>query len=273
MRALTSSINVASIWVVLTLAFCGCEPPPDPYAEHLREQRNKAIKQLEQRAERDKTLDILCWDFGNQLDKPLTAKKWATSHRGLDVLAMSGSDLARLKQAADMTEVVNSLERGWPAVAGSNEPDESGTQPSHYTVLNANGFRFDGVATTPIEGWRPGPGETGRVDPPIIVRLSVRYTAHEFILVYLTECQAVSDSQWAALSAWLDQQTSPAIVFGKFDAGRLNHTKLATVDPDRLVISKSIEAWRFEIEDLESPLGGESRPYMIRCKEILPVDK
>ncbi len=52
----------------------GCEPRSDPYAEHLLEQRNKAIKQLEQKAQRDKSFDLLCWDISPHMDKPNTVK-------------------------------------------------------------------------------------------------------------------------------------------------------------------------------------------------------
>lgn len=252
---------------LLAIASAGCEPRRDPYAEHLLEQRNKAIKQLEQKAERDKSLDILCWDISDTPDKPMAIKKWATSHKGLDVLALSGPDLVKLKQAADMAEVINSLDRGWPVVTSTNESADAAALGQYY-VLNANGYRFDGVLTDAIEDWAPTADAAGRVDPPSILHLQVRYTKHEVILVYLTNCDAVTDQQFSALSTWINEQSIPVIVFGQFDAARLNNSSLVAIDAQRLAVSKTIEAWRFSIEELQSPLGGSAKPYMIRCQEI-----
>lgn len=263
---------------MISLAFAGCEPTRDPYAEHLLEQRNKAIKQLEQRAARDKSLDILCWDLTEHINKPNTIKKWATSQQGLDLLAFSGPNLSKLKQAADMAEVINSLERGWPVVTSTNEMTQEpqgltdepapGSDISQYYVMNANGYRFDGVLADPIEKWTPEKDEPGRVDPPSILHLQVRYTPHEVILVYLTHCDQVSDRQLTMLSHWIDEQSVPVIVFGQFDSSRLKNASLVTIDPARLAVSKSIESWQFSIEELKSPLGGSEPPFMIRCKEM-----
>ncbi len=253
---------------LLTIALSGCEPRRDPYAEHLLEQRNKAIKQLEQKAQRDKSLDVLCWDISDTPQKPNAIKQWATSHKGLDVLALAGSNLEKLKQAADMAEVVNSLDRGWPVVTSTNEPSDDPTSLDKYYVMNANGYRFDGVMTDPIQDWGPATDAPGRFDPPSTLHLQVRYTKYEFILVYLTNCETVTDQQYAALSKWIDTQSIPVIVFGQFDASRLKHPELVTIDPQRLVVSQSIEGWQFSLEDLQSPLGGSSPPYMIRCQEM-----
>ncbi len=126
-----------AVWAasLLAVSLAGCQPPRDDYAEFLLEQRNKAIQQLERKAERDKTLDILCWDISSHMNKANTVKKWATSHKGLDVLALSGPNLNKLKQAADMAEVVNSLDRGWPAVTGTNELPAGG-QPLAMPAAN-----------------------------------------------------------------------------------------------------------------------------------------
>ncbi len=139
--------------------------------------------------------------------------------------------------------------------------------------MNANGYRFDGVVTDPIEGWAPESPAAGRVDPPAMMHLQIRYTAHELMLVYLTNTETVSDNQWQALTKWIDQQKVPVVVFGQFDASRLQHPNLITIDAQRLVVSKSLETWQFSIEELTSPLGSESHPYMIRCKELQAVEK
>lgn len=253
----------------LMLSVCaGCPEPRDPLAEHLLEQRNKAVKQLEERAQRDKTLDILFWDITEVMTKPATIQKWTFGQKDLDVVALTGPDQKKLQLAANMQEVLLTLERGWPSVASTSHPNNKPpVDPTQFSLINANGYRFDGVTTDPVTGWEQADGG-GRPDVPPVLHLQFKHTTLEVVLVYLTNMQAVNDAQFAAISKWIDAQNLPTIVFGDFPADKLSSSSLVPMRAG-VSVSKSAQTWQVHVEEVESPLGKVGpQPIIIRCKEI-----
>ncbi len=81
------------------------------YAEHLLEQRNQGAQAARNRRAARQIARHSLWDISGLSTNPSLSRNGRPVKKGLDVLAFSGPDLNKLKQAADMAEVINSLDR------------------------------------------------------------------------------------------------------------------------------------------------------------------